>query len=85
MMRVWQLVKTKNDDNTWEEMPVVDRPKLSTTPKPRFQLFTSGLAARYTFLIDADTGKTWTVVTGKRKNSDGSEYEIYLWEPVVNQ
>ena len=79
--RVWQLVKTKDDDNKWEEMPVVDRPKPSA-PKPRFQLFTSGLAARHTFLIDADTGKTWLVVTGKRKNTDGSEYEIYLWEPL---
>ena len=83
--QVWQLVKTKDDNNTWEEMSVVDRPKLPTTPKPRFQLFTSGLAARHTFLIDADTGKTWLIVTGKRKNSDGTEYEISLWEPFENQ
>jgi len=72
--RVWQLVRTKEDDNTWEEMQVYELVKPQSATRPRFQLFTSGLAARHTFLLDTDTGRTWVVVTGKRNNKDGTEY-----------
>jgi hypothetical protein len=81
--RVWQLVQTKDDDLTWEEMTVINLPKIETAAKPRFQLFTSGLAARHTFLMDNETGKTWVVVTSKRTNKDGSEYDINIWQPFV--
>jgi hypothetical protein len=77
---VAQLVKTKDDENTWEEMSVIDLPAVSAPLRPRFQLFTSGVAARFTFLIDMDTGKTWLVVAGKRKREDGTEYEVNLWQ-----
>lgn len=79
--RVWQIVKTKDDDNVWEEMLVLDLPKLQSPNRSRFQLFTSGLAARHTFLIDTDSGRTWLVVSGKRKNKDGTEYEYNSWSP----
>ena len=79
--KVWQLVKTKDDDNSWEEMPVMDLPKIAGQPKPRFQMFSSGLAARHSFLLDAETGKSWVVVAGKRKRSDGTEYEVNRWVP----
>lgn len=69
--RVWQLVKTKDDGSTWEEMPVYELPKLTSANRPKFQLFTSGLAARHSFLVDSDSGKTWLLVTGKRTNKDG--------------
>lgn len=81
--RVWQLVKTKDDDSTWEEMPVIGLPKLQSATRARFQLFTSGLAARHTFLLDSDTGKTWIVVTGKGKNKDGSEFDYNAWQPFA--
>ena len=81
--RVWQLVKTKDDDSTWEDMPVIGLPKLQSATRARFQLFTSGLAARHTFLLDSDTGKTWIVVTGKGKNKDGSEFDYNAWQPFV--
>jgi hypothetical protein len=80
--RVWQLVRTKNDDNAWEEMAVVDLNVQSST-RPRFQIFTSGLAARHTFLLDGDTGKTRLVVTGKRQRPDGTEYELNAWRPFA--
>lgn len=82
--RIWQLVKTSDDDSTWEETPVMGLPKGQATARPHFQIFTSGLAARHTFLIDNDTGKTWVVVTGKRKNKDGTEYEINAWQPFAD-
>jgi hypothetical protein len=81
--QVAQLVKTSDDENNWEEMEVVSLPSVSNPPRPRFQLFTSGLAAKHTFLIDTDTGKTWVGVTGKRKRPDGTEYEINIWQPFA--
>ena len=45
--------------------------------------FASGLAAKFTFLIDTDTGNTWVVVTGKRKRPNGSEYEESVWQPFA--
>jgi hypothetical protein len=82
--RIWQLVKTSDDDSTGEEMPVIGLPKGQATARPHLQIFTSGLAARHTFLIDNDTGKTWVVVTGKRKSKDGTEYEINAWQPFAD-
>ena len=80
---VAQLVKTEDDDNTWEEMTVLNLPPVTAPLHPRFQLFMSGLAARYTFLIDTETGKTWVVVTGKKKRADGTEYEVNSWQPFA--
>ena len=80
---VAQLVRTADDDNTWEEMRVIRLPVVSAPSRPRFQLFASGLAAKFMFLIDTDTGQTWVVVTGKRKRPDGSEYEENTWQPFV--
>jgi hypothetical protein len=83
--RVWQLVKTKDDDNTWDEMKVFERPQIQTPNRARFQLFTSGLAARHTFLLDGDTGRTWIVVTGKSKDKEGTEIEYHAWQPFAEQ
>lgn len=49
--------------------------------RPHFQIFTSGIALRKTFLIDTDTGVTWMLVTGKQKLADGTEGEYRAWEP----
>jgi len=81
--RVWQMVKTPDDDNTWEEMPVLEQNKTQSPEHPHFQIFSSGLAARHTFLIDTDTGKTWQPVNTKQKSSEGTEYEITIWQPFV--
>lgn len=82
--RIWQLVKTSDDDDTWEEMPVIGLTKGQGAARPHFQIFMSGLAARYTFMIDNDTGKTWIVVTDKHKAKDGTEYEITTWQPFAD-
>ena len=83
--RVWQLVITSAGENAWEEMIIRDDIKPQSPLKNRFQIFTSGLAARHTFLLDVETGKTWVVITGKRKADDGSEYEVNYWAPFTNQ
>ena len=81
--RVWELVKTKDDDSAWQETRVLDRPQIQTPTRPRFQIFTSGLAARHTVLLDTDTGKSWMVVNGKQKEADGSETEHRVWQPFA--
>ena len=78
--QVAQLVKTQDDNTTWEEMTVNGLPKVTTPSRPRFQIFTSGLAARHTFLIDTDTGRTWLLVTIMSRLPDGTEYEVILWQ-----
>lgn len=79
--RVWQLVTTKEDDTAWEEMVVAGLPPGAGAARPRFQIFSSGLAARHTFLLDGDTGKTWLPVSAKRRRADGSEFAYTLWQP----
>jgi hypothetical protein len=78
---VAQLVSTKDNDNAWEEMEIEGLEPVKPAMRARFQVFTSGLAAKHTFLIDTDTGKTWVLVGGKRKRDDGTEEEISLWQP----
>ena len=62
---------------------VIGLSKAQSVAKPHFQIFTSGLAARHTFLIDNDTGKTWLVVSSKRKGKDEVEYEMNVWQPFA--
>jgi hypothetical protein len=84
--RVAQLVRTQDDDSAWEEMEVIGGlPPVTTSGRPRFQIFTSGLAAKHTFLIDTDTGRTWMVASGKRRRSDGTEYEYNAWQLFSGQ
>jgi len=82
--RVAQLVRTAQDDNGWEEMRVIGLPPMATPPKPRFQLFTSGLAAKHTFLIDTETGKTWVLVTSKKTGTEGTQYDENVWQPFAD-
>jgi hypothetical protein len=65
--QVDQLVRTNQGDSAWEGMPVKALPTVLSPAKAHFQLFTSGIAARHTFLLDTDTGKTWSLVTTTKK------------------
>jgi hypothetical protein len=80
---VAQLVSTKGGENTWEDMQVVGLGPVRSPTQARFQLFTSGLAAKHTFMIDTDSGNTWVIVASKRKQSDGTENEVSVWQPFV--
>ena len=84
--RIWELVKTADSDNAWQETEVHAHPLADKgSSRPHFQIFTSGIALRNTFLIDTDSGQTWTLVTGKSKSADGSEYEYRAWQPFQYQ
>ena len=77
---IGQLVSTKDDGTAWESMIVIGLPKCLQDGKIRYQLFLSGLAARHTFLINTETGKTWIVRSGK--SNEGVEY--IGWFPFEN-
>lgn len=82
--RIWQLVKTQDDENAWEETAVAAFIPIVNGSRARFQVFSSGLAARHTFLIDSDTGRTWVLSASKRKTANGSESEYLTWQPFQN-
>jgi hypothetical protein len=82
---VAQLVKAKSGEDAWEAMEVIGLPHVSSPMRARFQIFASGLAAKFTFLIDTDTGKTWVLVSSKGNNPDGTEYDINTWEPFAEE
>jgi hypothetical protein len=57
-------------------MYILGLPKCNADGKVRYQLFTSGLAARHTLLMNTDTGKTWQIQSSKDK--DGSEFTAWV-------
>lgn len=74
-----QLVETQDGTLTWQRMLVIDLPDMSSTRKARFTIFTSGIAARFTFLIDNQTGKTW-VLNSLWDTEEGSD-QLVGWIP----
>lgn len=66
---VMQLASTPDGTDTWENMIVESLPKCQGDFKPHYQLFTSGIAAKHTFLINTASGVTWQLVTDKADNS----------------
>lgn len=74
---VSQLVRTQDDDNAWEQMIVVGLRDCKPDGPARFQIFSSSLAARHTFLIDTSTGRTWTLTS----YTDKDGIETNGWSP----
>jgi hypothetical protein len=76
--RVDRLAPAANG-NVWKRTSVVGLPAATGAARPHFQLFTSGLAARYTFLMDTDTGRTWQVYTSEEDAAADTEI---VWRPL---
>ena len=77
---VMQLLLNSEKENIWAKVLVQDMPKIKNANRPRFQIFTSGLAARHTFLLDTVTGKTWTLIFDSIPTKDG-ETEAIVFKP----
>jgi hypothetical protein len=73
---VSQMVTTKNEGMSFENMLILGLPKCNPDGKVRYQLFTSGIAARHTFLMNTDTGKTWQIQSSKDK--EGNEFSVWI-------
>ena len=76
---VFQLVVASNRSYTWEPMEVDPTPIISKPMHPHFQIFTSGIASKNTFLIDTDSGFTWALVTNKKTYPDGTQEDVSSW------
>ena len=80
---VAELVTTKSGDFTWQQMDVQGLAEAVAPLTPHFLIFTSGIAARFTFLLDTRSGASWVLVSTKAQNPDGTETQVDLWQPVV--
>jgi hypothetical protein len=77
--QVSQLVRARSGGTAWEGMRVIGILAESTNPaRPHFQLFLSGLAAKHTFLIDVDSGRTWALTT---LTDDKGKVIETVWKP----
>jgi len=72
---VFLLVKGESG-LTWQLIDSEKQPHDETIPNQvNYQLFTSALGIRYTFLINVNTGITWELVEDKKAN-------VYWWSPL---
>jgi hypothetical protein len=72
---VFLFVKNKSE-NTWELIESEDQSNDETIPNQvNYQIFTSGLGPRFTFLINVNTGITWQLV-------EDNEMDIYWWKAI---
>jgi hypothetical protein len=74
--KIWQLVEAPDRHLVWEQMTVLQPPSVESA-SPRFKIFTSAVAVRATFLIDTETGNTWTLTQSDQKGSSLS------WVPTA--
>ena len=73
---VYQIVKTNDGGVAWEKTRVIGLPEKRSGNRPHYQIFTSGLAARHTFLLDTNTGQSWVLIS--QTTPDGST--LIVWE-----
>ena len=67
-------MKGSDDNVKWQVVPVLGLPKITAAGGVRFQMFTSGLAGRHTFLLDTATGRSWVFTEFKDGNA---------WAPMM--
>lgn len=79
---VSQLVKNTDGSSSWQVMDIDPAPAVKVPDHARFQIFTSGLAVKFTFLLDNDSGKSWLLVRATTTNPDGSESSVESWQLV---
>ncbi|MGB8522593.1 MAG: hypothetical protein WCD43_06480 [Candidatus Acidiferrales bacterium] len=77
---VSQLATTKEGEPAWQKMQVKGR---SSYNEAKYQISTAGVVARFTFLIDTVSGKSWQLHSSKKRLPDGTEQEMYSWEPFA--
>ena len=65
---IWELGTSPGGDPMWQPVQVDNLPQIDK-PTPRFQIFCSGMAVRWCFMIDSWTGQTWILAVA----GDGSQ------------
>jgi hypothetical protein len=76
-----QLVEKSNGDMEWQ--PLKREGRLSDTSripgKVNYQIFTSGIMLKSTFLVNVNTGATWQIYSDAK---DDAKDEEPFWKPV---
>ncbi len=76
--RVWEIVRHPETDTfVWQFIPHSGVTKAVATNKVSYQLFTSGIAVRHTYLLNINSGVTWQHVNNKDGNSRGQHVAHY--------
>ena len=75
--QVFRIVKKRNKDLAWEPITFLEKqaPDEVIPDKVNFQVFISGIADIYIFLLHVDTGKTWQF-------AEDSDSGILFWDPI---
>ena len=75
--KVYQIVQTKDGDLTWQVIEKLKHPAdTAIDKKVNYQMFTSGMAAKLTFLMNVNTGATWQL-------TQDTETEALFWLPLL--
>lgn len=72
------LVTTVYGGNAWQDMPVLGLPPCRADGMVHYQLFSSSIAAKWTYLMNVDSGKAWQL-TGIT-NAKGEKVD--MWEEL---
>jgi hypothetical protein len=76
---VSQLVAPRDGGMAWEAMPIEKRPNCVADNASHYRLFLSSLAARHTFLMNTDTGRSWLLTTVTHKDgSQSNEWKLFV-------
>lgn len=65
---VSQIVADEGGENFWQAVPMDNPPACVADGRIRYQLFTSGLSVRFTYLMNTDNGATWRLVANSQDN-----------------
>ena len=73
--QVFQIAEKRNGDLTWEPILLLEMltQEEATPDKVNYQVFISGIGARYILLLHVKTGKTWQLAEDK-------ETGLLVWE-----
>lgn len=71
---VHQMIESKDGVNIWQFTPMENKPTCTADGRIRYQLFSSGIAVRYTYLMNTDNGSTWQLV-------NDSKYDLF-WKKI---
>jgi hypothetical protein len=63
------FIDPETHEHFWKSVPVQNAPMIAHPSTPRFQIFMSGIAAKYTYLIDTASGDTWLLVTSDGRSN----------------
>ena len=76
--QVWEIVRHPETETfVWQFIRHSGVTKAIATNKVSYQLFTSGIAVRHTYLLNIHTGVTWQHVHNKDGNSRWQYVEFY--------